>query len=1094
MAFEHPSNLPGAYDRCGAKGYAAVVFREADQHRSAFLTGADLNETQSVQRARTRRLGDMVARDGDRLAMAAVAVLIAESGETMTLTLEAGKIYAAGDVRDVAERIIVAVPLAGDVSIGIRLATTWITEEDDPDLKGLHAGSPAEGEPCAAREVVTATWSLLSLDTEPGDYFQVYLCRDGTVLDQTAPSNLSQINQQIATYDRGATGGNYIVRGCAVSAIAQVGSTMQFSIAEGEANIYGYKRTRAAALRYAEPIAWDTEVIVAEPHVFADGGTGTAVITLNNGPLDTINTLVITKQVTETLTRGSPSNTADPLGHAGATEIVGVSQGGSAITTGWTLSGNAVNWAGAGPEPAVGSTYQVTYRYLASVVPSTVSADTVTVTGGVTGSQVIVGYSWKLPRVDRLCLNQWGEVVYLRGLSKRLRPQPPIEPETLLGLADVHNDWRGLPTVDNNGTNAAHLPLIWRYLRMLENVQDLVALERQRRDIDSREPVAKKGVFVDPLVDDTYRDAGEPQTAAVFGGSIQLAVDETVHRIAMAGPVLLDHVEEEIIAQPIVTACVKINPYANFAPLPAVLAVDPPSDFWVETRTDWTSAVTRQISGTTDRTTATDEFVGRRTEDLQFLRQIAVAFTIRGFGPGETLDLLVFDGLIVTPPGLVANGAGVITGTFNIPANVVAGTKDVIAVGGSGAMAWCEFVGRGSIDITTMRRITTIETAPPPTVVTPAPAAGTPGADPSLPQNVVRAIRVLQQRRREQIDSRGDGADPQAQSFVLALHRHLVRVDCRICAIGDRAKSLMVDLVTMENGDPTTDVQASVPVSMATVNVGDWLTARWRMPIFTRSGDWRAFVIKTDDNAHSISIADLGGYDAERQRWVAANPYTIGVRHSSSNGYSWDHHQGSDITFRLFAARFTATTKTVVLGTVALLDCSDLMIRATVEIPTADCSAWIEVVRASGEVIQLQPGENHEFAEYITETVTVRAVLRGTEEVSPVIYPGVTVISGKLRTSGTYVSRAMTMGTGIRHTTRYKALLPAGSGVSVQIDKLDDTWTTVALTSEQTLDAGWRERNHTVNPLTAVEGRIKFTLTGTPAARPALSDLRAVTV
>ncbi|PZP11083.1 MAG: DUF4815 domain-containing protein, partial [Sphingomonas hengshuiensis] len=356
MAFEHPSGLPDAFDRHGAKDFAAVIFREGK-----FLTGADHNEAQSIMRSRVRRIGDMVARDGDRLAGASVAVTLSEDGETMSITLEAGLVYAAGDPRPVAERIIADVAVAGDVLIGIRLVTSSVTDQDDPDLKGLASGTLADGETCAAREVVTVSWSLFSLE-EPGDFYQVYLCRGGTVLDQTAPSNLSQINQQIATYDRGATGGNYIVRGCAVSAIAQVGSTMQFSIQEGEANIYGYKRTHSAALRYAEPISWDTEVIVAEPHVFADAGTGTAVITLNNGPLDTIATLVITKQVTETLTRGSPSNSADPLGHAGATEIVGITQGGSAIASGWTLSGNAVNWAGAGPEPAVGSSYQVTYR------------------------------------------------------------------------------------------------------------------------------------------------------------------------------------------------------------------------------------------------------------------------------------------------------------------------------------------------------------------------------------------------------------------------------------------------------------------------------------------------------------------------------------------------------------------------------------------------------------------------------------------------------------------------------------------------------------------------------------------------------------
>ncbi|MFT0861758.1 DUF4815 domain-containing protein [Ancylobacter sp. G4_0304] len=1079
MAFEHPSNLPGAYDRHGHAGmdFASVVFREA-----RFLTGADHNEAQSILRSRARRLGDMVARDGDRTAGAAVAVDV----EAKRITLAAGMIYAVGDVRAVAERIIEVDSLDGDISIGIRIHTTYPTDDDVPELRGLEPGTLAEGEPAAAREVQTVTWSLLTLD-EPGDYYQVYLCRGGTVLDQTAPSNLSQINQQIAAYDRGATGGNYVVRGCAVSAIGQVGATMQFSIAEGEANIYGYKRTRGSALRYAEPLAWDSVVVAAEPHTFDDAGSGSATIALNNGPIDTVSSILVTKQVTETLTRGTPANTADPLGQSGATTIVSVSQGGSPIASGWVLSGNAVNWAGAGPEPAVGSSYQVTYRYLDAVLPSTMTADTVTVAGGVTGSQVIVGYSYKLPRIDRICLNQFGEVVYLRGVSKR-RPRPPIEPETLLGLADVYNDWRGTPAIDNNAINAAHFAQFWRLWRSHIDLQDLVALERLKSDIDAREPVAKRGMFVDPLIDDTYRDAGEPQTAAVFGGSIQLAIDITLHPISMTGPVMLDYVPELAISQPIYTACEKINPYAVFAPLPAILSVEPNVDFWTETRTDWTSPETRSIAGDSDRTTVTDELLGRRTEDLQFLRQITVAFTIRGFGPGETLEALVFDGLVLTPPGLVADASGVVTGSFVIPANVVAGSKDVIVVGGSGATAWCEFVGQGEIDITTMRRVTTIETAPPVVVATPAPVPDTPAAEETLPQNIVRAVR---ERRTQRDRVKGD---PQAQSFVLDEARHILGVTFRMCAIGDRANGLMVDLVTMDNGDPTTDAQASVAIPMTGVDAGELVSAAWKMPIFTRGDDWRAFVIKTDDNEHSISVANLGEFDAVNQRWVSANPYTIGNRHSSSNAVSWDHHNGSDITFNLFVARFTAPTRTVVLGTVDLLDCSDLQIRATVEIPTAECALWFEVVRAGGAVIQLQPHETHEFTEYVTETVTIRAVLRGSEKVSPTLYPGVTVAAGKLRASGTYVTRAMELGTAIRHTTRIKTLLPAGSAVTVQIDKTDGIWAALPVGTDEVLPTGWRERSYTVDPITAFEGRIKLTLTGTPAARPALSDLRCVMI
>jgi len=611
-------------------------------------------------------------------------------------------------------------------------------------------------------------------------------------------------------------------------------------------------------------------------------------------------------------------------------------------------------------------------------------------------------------------------------------------------------------------------------------VQDLTALNRLKQEMDSREPVAKNGSFVDPCVDDRYRDQGVAQTAAVFGGSIQLAIDVTVHPIAMAAPIMLPGVEEIIIQQPLRTGCVPINPYANFEPLPAQLEISPQTDFWTDNYTVWTSDVTREISGTTGRNTVTTEIVDQRSEVLEFLRQIPINYTIRGFGPGEVLELLAFDNLIITPePALVANGSGVISGSFTIPANVVAGSKFLYALGASGAEGWAEFVGLGKINTTTMRRIVTTEITPPP--LNPVPVFT--GSNPDLPQNVTRP-------RPRRIPEK----DPQAQSFAPAEPRHITGVDIKLCAIGNRANGLSVELVPVRDGDPTKDTVAAVPVPLGTAVVGAWLPARWRGAPFRPADELSAFVIKTADNTHAISIADLGGFDQDNQRWVSANPYTVGNRHSSSNALSWDHHQGSDITFRLWAMRFTANTRVVTLGTVALVDCSDLKIRATVDVPTADCSFYFEVVRAGGEVLRLAPDQNHEFAEYVTETVTVRAVLKGTPTVSPTLFPGVQVLSGKLRSTGDYVTRVFKFGTAIDLITRYKARLPAGSVLAISYDKADLTWIPMSAPSIEQLNDGWVERKHEDSGITAVNGgRIKIVLSGTPAARPSVADPRCFT-
>ncbi|CAA0101347.1 Uncharacterised protein [Starkeya nomas] len=1080
MAFEHES-FPDTHDRFAAMpDFAGLVFRGR-----TYTQSAESNELQSIIRARTARIGGMVARDGDRINGAAV-VVDAEAG---TITLTEGWIYAAGDVRRVPERVIEGVDLTGDVSIGIRIRRSYVTADDMPELRGLIPGSAGEGEDGAARVIEAVSWSLRSL-AEPGDYYQVYLVRGGTVLDQTPPANLTAIAQQIAAKDRGVTGGNYVIEGCQVTAIGQVGAAMHFAVSEGAASIYGFTRSRSAALRYGEPLSWDTEQIDTEPHVFSDGGTGTAVIPLNRGPIDQVLAASITKQVTVTIVRGSPNNTADILPKNSVTEVLSVTQGATSFAAGtsWNLVANALDWSPGGPEPAVGSSYQATIRFLEVVTPEAIGVQSVTLAGGVTGTPVFVTYRWKLPRVDRLCLDENGAIVYLRGVSSAVRPKPPIERANLLGLADIYNDWRAAPVVTNNGTRACHLPELWRYLNFFKDVADLVALLRLRADIDSREPVAKHDVFVDPCVDDTYRDQGVPQTAAVYGGSIQLAVDPTIHQIQMAAPVLLPYVEEVAIEQPLKTGCVKINPWANFNPLPAQLSISPAVDYWTETRTIWLSDKTRQISGTNDRTTVTEELVDRRQESLAYLRQIEVSYTIKGFGPGEELQLLAFDNIDITPePLLIGDANGEVHGSFVVPADVTAGSKLLFAGGASGAEAWAEFVGGGTVDITTMQRLVSIETVRPPLDATPAPEPDSPTADPNLPQNVIRDWRWSTGRSTGPVKS-----DPQAQSFMPPEPRHFTGVELHICKVGDPGNPISVGIVPMRDGDPTEEVRASAVVPMTTVAVGDRIKPTFPAPLLLTSDAMWAFVVKSDDAEHSISVANLGDFDTETQTFVTRNPYPIAMRHESSNAASWDHKQGSDITFRLYAARFTATERRVLLGTVHLAQCSDLVIKATVQLPSRDCSLHFEVVRpGAGGTIVMLPNDPVELTDYITEEVEVWAVLRGTELVSPVLFPGVTVIAGKLRATGDYVCRAFAGKAGA--IARYKALLPAGAGATFTIDRADGDWEALPLAETEMLNDGWIERRHEKAALMADQVRVRIQLTGTPAARPAVSDPRFIT-
>lgn len=1073
MAHQHRSNLTGAFDRTVAFPlWDSVVTRESHMGQAA-----EMVEAQSILARKLRNIGNLVARDGDRVDGGDIIV----DQDAGTATMTPGRIYVAGRVLDVAGTVLAAVPMTGTVHVGVRLHEVFITELDEPALLGLQPGAESEGEKGAARGIVSLAWGFAG-DGETGDLYAVYLLKDGVAIDQTPPPNLTGINAQLAVYDYDSNG-NYIVSGCRVTALGKVSADQVFSIEEGVANISGFKRTRSTALRHSEAETSDLFRIAAEIHAF---GANPTTITVNHGPIATVNQVLVEKEVTETVTRGAVPGGTDALVNAGVLSIVEVKQGGTTFLTpaSYSKAGDGVSWAGAGAEPAIGSTYDVKYRFLGVVVPSAVTATTMVVAGGVTGGQVQLDYHFKLPRVDIIGLEPSGAPVYLKGVSSRANPLPPAVPANVLPLALIENVWTAKPNVTNIGIRAYTMAKIDRMYNSLVGALDLIALERLQRDIDSREPTAKNGVFVDPFTSDRYRDAGEPQTAAVFGGMVRLAIDPDFHAVNLPGVTLLDWTEEVAIEQPLATACSKINPYMNFTKIPAAMTINPPVDYWTESAEEWASdsaaalstpvqiSTSGGISGRTTTTTTTTQrqtvqTVDERQELLQFLRRIEIGFAIKGFFVGEILSSLTFDSVDVTPAGpLVANASGEIAGTFTIPAGVNAGAKSVEATGAGGSEAAAVFVGQGTIDITTLRRVTTT------------------------------TVRRSQFQQREVDRDPGRSEDPLAQTFTMVEGRHIAGANLKICAIGNRDNPIILEIVEVENGVPTVNVIAQAYYNMNAAIIGQWTEIRFGYPVWLAGGVEYAFVVKTNDGEHSIATAKIGDFDIETQTPVAAQPYSVGVMLSSSNAVSWTPHQAEDVCFQLIAAVFNPLTKTVDVGTFAATNMSDLLIRAEVELPTAAASMHFEVELDDGTITHLNPGQAWELQTFYTGDVAIRAVLSGSAKVSPVVFPVILAVEGELQTAGTYVSRAFDMGTAIDILSYLKTRIPTGATLTMHVDAANDVWAAVPQASQRLLEeAGWIERKysltgHNANPV----GRIKLTLAGTPAARPMAYDFRAISV
>lgn len=622
------------------------------------MQSAELNEIQSQSRYSLRQIADTILSDGNVIRDADVIV----DPETGATRCNAGAVYLVGQVRGVAPAEF-TVPTVGTIAIGLRLVETIITALEDPNLLDPAVGTRAYNMLGAERTQVVAEWGW-SGDGLGGQFFPVYTVTDGALNAKEPPPQLDAITQAIARYDRDSTGGSYVVRGLTVQRLADDGDGRQiYSISAGRAYVNGF----AVELTASRRLAYDA-IPVTRPIVEAkNSATEDAQrINVNFAPIDSIASVSITARKTVTLSRSSVAGTADPLPPEDSVlQILSVKQGATtyAEPADYRLAGNTVDWSPPGAEPATGTTYDVTYTYLAQVLPADVDATGFTVTGAIPGTLVQYAYAYRMPRIDRLCITQDGAFTWLQGASADYKPVRPAVPANMLELAQIQQFWTDQTTVVNDGLRVLSMSTLEAMDERLDWVVQLVAQQKLASDAAQRDAAAKKGMFTDPFLNDSLRDPGREQNGAIVLGALMLPIAATPHAPSGdVGDVQTCAWESSLIlSQELRTGSMKINPYMSFGVLPADVKISPAIDRWTETVVDWTSPVTESfytggyagmgfwaLSSTT-----TSEQSVKTSASLEFLRQIDIGFTLCGFGAGEALAAVTFDGLPVEPSLMV---------------------------------------------------------------------------------------------------------------------------------------------------------------------------------------------------------------------------------------------------------------------------------------------------------------------------------------------------------------------------------------------------------------------------------------------------------
>ena len=458
-------------------------------------------------------------------------------------------------------------------------------------------------------------------------------------------------------------------------------------------------------------------------------------------------------------------------------------------------------------------------------------------------------------------------------MASESTPRSPSVPASLLPIATVGQTWRSTRTVLSDGVRVVPFSEIETINRRIDAVQQEVARQRLEADVFTRESGARAGIFVDPLLNDDMRDQGLSQTAAVVGGVLTLPIEATATALPndVAAPTANPWMPSPLLAQPLRTGSMKVNPYMAFDPLPGSASLNPALDRWTESQTQWASAVTERfntghyvpgVSWVVGEDTATRTAqLGSTTNALEYLRQADVAYHIEGFGAGEQLASATFDGITLAVSG-TADGNGTLDGSFHIPAKVPSGAKAVTFTGKGGSRASAVFVGQGQLTVNTLRQVNTITTI---------------------------------------------WVDPLAQTFVLDKATQLAGVDLWFTAKGGDAR-LQIRRRGQRRTSRTVLTEAHIPASSIVVSGGGHTRVLLPSPLSLAAGTEYAFVVLCDDAETALSVAELGKFDATAQQWVVSQPYQVGVLLSSSNASTWTAHQDRDLTFRLLEASFSGAS------------------------------------------------------------------------------------------------------------------------------------------------------------------------------------------
>jgi hypothetical protein len=1010
-----------------AKHYRRILRRDA---ADSYLTGQDENESASIHLHQVENIGKALLADGSVIEGAGI-IVDADTGGT---TVSAGKIAAFGLVREPAEASF-TVPTTGELYVGIWIETSILDEDDDAALIFNPPGTsfPASGSAMSPRERELPTWGKstdIHADTATVTwrFVPVYRIVDGVVVyDQAARDPW---DDDLERYDREAHG-SYSVSGFVVSALGKTGTDQIFSISAGTVNAWGRKIDWSADRRMAVTEDPPERAITGEYKTFADGGSGTAVLTVKYGPVTSVDRVEGIKSKTVTLTKGV-AGSADALPDSSIQSITEVKQGGTTytVTTDYLLDDDTVDWSPGGSEPSPGTTYDVTYRYYTTVAPDSHTDDTITVSGFVTGTQVALDYHGKVRRIDVIAVDRNGDLSYYKGGNNPLTPAAPDVPDDLLALAEIDNDWRGTPAVTQKAVAAITFAELAALKESIRNLQATVSRLSLQVMLSGAEPSSLDSQFVDAFDDDRQRDLTKTNTAAVAGGALQLPLTITTHEDSHADPVLPAFTLTQVRADETPAGSVTLpqSPFHVDTKRVGSCRIVPAVDNWfagtgvVSPDTEFMARPVPYLADLSSRGIPLEDRLTAKT-----VRALDLTASMAGVTPAATLDSVTFDGVSIDPGGAVADGSGECSLAFTIPANLPLGSKTFEAIFSDGTIirrGW----GTGTVR---------------------TPSFDVPGA-----------LRALQMLIRGNI-------------------KPVAKVSLQVHASGGTAPIYWQALRTdnFMPGDGLNRAFADGVIDMTSVAAGDWIDIV--LPVLYPG---TILLALRSADGHQIKTAVKGSGDYVSEYAVGTDP----LRAPTGSG--------GTLVSRVSAATMTAGTQELTLMSFSVTAMTDLMLTGSIlPLGAARTTTRLQVTMGS-TVVETEIGKPLHLDTAYTGTITVKALATIAPPAFSYVDAGLQAIVGAVGSSGAYTTRTIAAADDQTVAAFTLAKVPVGATMTLKVIDDDDAESAMSQVSATARGEGWFDYRFEKTGFSATSPRLKIELAGDVEKLPYMDDFRAVVV